>query len=259
MTSRRSAAARTMLPAFLAVVLSGQSLAAVPAPADMPTAERSSLPAARTADALPIAAPSSGSAREDRHDERATSRLRPVVESAARPSDDPGGAPAGAKPATRVAPTVPAATAKSVRTVASGSRSSGPSSYSGRDRVWIPSLGIERSVTPFACTSNAYPGDRVYRWGCAGRNNVYLFGHAHSVYKPLHDAYVRGRLQKGMKLIYADSAGTIRTYEVAWWRVVTPDKGEFAYAPQSRPSVTLQTCVGTRSQYRLIVRLFLSV
>ena len=95
----------------------------------------------------------------------------------------------------------------------------------------------------------------MYRWGCAGGNNVYLFGHAHSVFKPLHDAYVRGRLKKGMKLIYADGDGRISTYRVAWWKVTTPDNGEFAYASQSEPSVTLQTCVGAKSQFRLIVRL----
>ena len=75
-----------------------------------------------------------------------------------------------------------------------GSR--GPSSYKGRNHVWIPALGINRSVSFFSCSSSAYPGNRVYRWGCAGTNNVYLFGHAHSVFKPLHDAYVRGRLRR---------------------------------------------------------------
>lgn len=128
-------------------------------------------------------------------------------------------------------------------------------SYRGRNHVWIPALGIDRSISFFSCSSNAYPGDRVYRWGCAGSNNVYLFGHAHSVFKPLHDAYVRGRLRKGMKLYYADAGGDVSTYTVRWWRVTTPDRGEFAYARQSRPSLTLQTCVGSRSQYRLIVRL----
>jgi sortase (surface protein transpeptidase) len=95
----------------------------------------------------------------------------------------------------------------------------------------------------------------VYRWGCAGSNNVYLFGHAHSVFKPLHDAYVRGRLSKGMKVVYADANGKVSTYAVSWWKLTTPDKGAWAYAAQSRPSLTLQTCVGARSQYRLIVRL----
>ena len=127
--------------------------------------------------------------------------------------------------------------------------------YAGRNHVWIPALGIDRSVAFFSCTSSAYPGDVVYRWGCAGSNNVYLFGHAYSVFKPLHDAYVRGALRKGMQVIYADGAGTVSTYAVSWWRATTSDKGEFAYAAQSTPSLTLQTCVGAQSEYRLIVRL----
>ena len=134
-------------------------------------------------------------------------------------------------------------------------RSYGSRRYRGRNHVWIPALGINRSVSGFSCSSSAYPGNRVYRWGCAGKNNVYIFGHAHSVFKPLHDAYVRGRLKKGMKVYYANSSGGVSTYSVTWWKVTTPDKGEFAYAGQSRPSMTLQTCVGSKSQYRLIVRL----
>ena len=133
--------------------------------------------------------------------------------------------------------------------------SADPSSFRGRNHVWIPALGVNRSVSFFSCSSSAYPGDRVYRWGCAGGNNVYLFGHAHSVFKPLHDAYVRGRLVKGMKVYYADANGRVGTYAVSWWKVTTPDKGAWAYAGQSRPSLTLQTCVGAKSQYRLIVRL----
>jgi sortase (surface protein transpeptidase) len=175
----------------------------------------------------------------------------------------PSEAPAATRVAwvVRAAPQAPEPKAKSVSTTAStsgGSGSSGgssPASYKGRNHVWIPALGINRSVSFFSCSSSAYPGDRVYRWGCAGSNNVYLFGHAHSVFKPLHDAYVRGRLSKGMKVIYADSNGKVSTYAVSWWKVTTPDKGAWAYAAQSRPSLTLQTCVGSRSQYRLIVRL----
>jgi hypothetical protein len=127
-------------------------------------------------------------------------------------------------------------------------------SYRGKNRMWFPALGINRPVYFFPCSSNAYPGNVVYRWGCAGSNNVYLFGHAHSVFKPLHDAYVNGRLRKGMKVSYADSKGKVRTYKLMWWKVTTPTKGGFAFAAQSRPSLTLQTCVGAKSQYRLIVR-----
>ena len=133
-----------------------------------------------------------------------------------------------------------------------GGSSSG--SYGGRNRMWFPALGISRSAYFFPCSSKAYPGNVVYRWGCAGSNNVYLFAHAHAAFKPLHDAYVNGRLRKGMKVSYADSKGKVRTYKLIWWKVTTPTKGGFAFAAQSRPSLTLQTCVGAKSQYRLIVR-----
>jgi hypothetical protein len=127
--------------------------------------------------------------------------------------------------------------------------------YRGRNHVWIPALGVNRSVTFYACSSSYYPGNRVYRWGCAGSNNIYLFGHAHSVFRALHDAYVRGRLRKGMKVIYANGAGQVSTYAVSWRKLTTPDNGAWAFASQSRPSLTLQTCVGANNKYRLIVRL----
>jgi hypothetical protein len=154
----------------------------------------------------------------------------------------------------RARPNVPEPRAVGVAK-ATKATTAGSASYKGRNHVWIPALGVNRSVSFFSCSSSAYPGNRVYRWGCAGRNNIYLFGHAHSVFKSLHDAYVRGRLSKGMKVIYADNSGKVSTYAVTWWKVTTPDKGAWAYAAQSRPSLTLQTCVGARSQYRLIVRL----
>jgi hypothetical protein len=136
----------------------------------------------------------------------------------------------------------------------SGGGGASSASYRGKNRMWFPALGINRSVYFFSCSSNAYPGNVVYRWGCAGSNNVYLFAHAHAAFKPLHDAYVNGRLKKGMKVMYADSKGKVRTYKLIWWKVTTPTNGAFAYAGQSRPSLTLQTCVGANSKYRLIVR-----
>jgi hypothetical protein len=145
--------------------------------------------------------------------------------------------------------------AKATKAGAAGSGSTSAGSYKGRNHVWIPALGLSKGVTFYSCSSTAYPGNRVYRWGCAGSNNVYLFGHAHSVFRALHDAYVRGRLFKGMKVYYANGAGKVATYAVSWWKLTTPDKGAWAYAAQSTPSLTLQTCVGAQSQYRLIVRL----
>jgi hypothetical protein len=59
-----------------------------------------------------------------------------------------------------------------------------------------------------------------------------------------------------MKVWYADGTGRVRTYAVRWWKVVlpTPD-AKWAWAAQSVPSMTLQTCVGANSEYRLMVRL----
>lgn len=155
----------------------------------------------------------------------------------------------------RSAALTPAARQVGEPTVRAVTATAATSRYQGRNHVWMPSLKIDKSVASYACTNKSYPGNRVYRWGCAGKNNVYLFGHAHSVFKPLHDAYVKGRLTKGAKLYYADSNGRVHTYKVAWWKVTTATKGTWAYAPLAKPSVTLQTCVGSRNQYRLIVRL----
>jgi hypothetical protein len=128
--------------------------------------------------------------------------------------------------------------------------------YRGTNHLWIPSLGINRPVASFPCSRTTPPGNHVYRWGCAGRNNVYLLGHAYSVFKPLHDAYASGRLRKGMEAIYADGNGRVTRYVVAWWKVTPPDGDVgWAYAAQSSPSMTLQTCVGADSAHRLVVRL----
>ncbi|HEX5591223.1 MAG TPA: sortase [Candidatus Limnocylindrales bacterium] len=127
--------------------------------------------------------------------------------------------------------------------------------YRGTNHVWMPSLGVSRSVEGFSCSRSTPPGNVVYRWGCAGTNNVYLFGHAWGVMKPLHDAYVSGRLKAGMAVVYADGKGRVRTYRVTEIRVVTPDQVDWAIAAQSRPSMTLQTCVGKNSEKRLLVRL----
>ena len=51
-------------------------------------------------------------------------------------------------------------------------------------------------------------------------------------------------------------AGRVRRYAVAWWKVTRPTgAAAWAWAPQAVPSMTLQTCVGANSEYRLMVRL----
>jgi hypothetical protein len=127
--------------------------------------------------------------------------------------------------------------------------------YSGRNRFWIPSLDMSYRVHLFECTRKREPDDYMYRWGCAGRNNVYILGHASSVMKPLHDLFERGDLEVGMVALYADGDGNVRAYRVTEWRVVDPVDSHWAIAHQDVPSMTLQTCVGKNGVDRLNVRL----
>jgi hypothetical protein len=165
-------------------------------------------------------------------------------------------------PAPKPPPAVAAATAVKVTTSPRSSGSTGgaagaaASSFRGRNHVWSPALGIDKPVYSFPCTRSEYPGNVVYRWGCAGRNNVYLFGHAANVFAGLNRAYYAGTLKPGIKVHYADASGKVRTYSVRWWKVVypTPDE-DWAWASLARPSMTLQTCVGKNSEKRLMVRL----
>jgi hypothetical protein len=128
--------------------------------------------------------------------------------------------------------------------------------YKGTNHVWSAALGLNRSVQAFSCSRSRPPDNAIYRWGCAGQNNVYLFAHAGGPFKRLHDLYVRGALKRGMTVTYAGPSGQVHRYRVAWWKVVLPTNGAFAYAALSRPSMTLQTCVGLHDRYRLVVRLY---
>ena len=103
----------------------------------------------------------------------------------------------------------------------------------GRRHVWIPSLGISRSVQPFPCSRSRPPDAGVYRWGCGGRNNVYLMSHAWSTFRPLHDAYVAGGLRKGIRVWYADGAGRVHKFSVIWWRVTAPTTAASWHGPRS--------------------------
>jgi hypothetical protein len=192
-------------------------------------------PASRTAPAIPAAVASAreAAAAPDRRPEASDTATRARSSSATGSTSSPDAPKAGRNEST-----------------------GGKASYKGTNHVWIPALGISRSVRWFPCDRSRPPDNFMYRWGCAGANNVYLMGHAHSVMKPLHDAYVSGRLAKGMKTWYADANGRVRVYAVRWWKVVRPTTdAAWAWAAQDTPSMTLQTCVGRNSEFRLMVRL----
>jgi hypothetical protein len=242
-----------VLAAVLAAEITGLAIARSIVPATLPSTARdaATAPVASSAAALQgIAAALATTGRATAVSVGATG----PVHTALRPSRSRISGP-GASPVSRVHATK----TKTAPTSTAGTRAKAPvsaPSYRGRNHLWIPSLGINKTVQSFPCSRTRPPDAGVYRWGCAGRNNVYLMSHAWSTFKPLHDAYVRGRLHKGMKVVYADGTGRVHTYAVVWWRVVAPTTAaSWAWASLSRPSMTLQTCVGSNSQYRLMVRL----
>jgi sortase (surface protein transpeptidase) len=238
----RSSLSRLIAPALVALSIviesSGSALAFVPPAADATAAGTSAV----------ASAPANRSEKQA----AATTSAADALTTAARPSIVKSIATEWAAAAKQRAQAVKVKPVKKTTTIHRAT-----TSYQGRNHVWIPSLGVNRSVTFFSCSDTGV-GNYVYRWGCAGRNNVYLFGHASSVFKPVHDAYTHHRLRRGMKVVYADASGRVRSYRVTFWKVVSPTGGAWAYAAQSRPSLTLQTCVGADSKYRLIVRLVAS-
>ncbi|HYL40215.1 MAG TPA: sortase [Candidatus Binatus sp.] len=126
------------------------------------------------------------------------------------------------------------------------------SRYSGANHVWIPTLGVSRGVTFYACSQTTYPANQVYRWGCGGTNNTYLFGHNFGVFGPLYQAWRNGTLRKGLPVVYADASGRTRLYRVVSWRVVRPTDTAWATASQTLPSMTLQTCADMSGALRLV-------
>ena len=186
-----------------------------------------------------------------------TERVRLGVDVAARggasPSAHGGGRSLDVTPGAKTSARVTAAASPAS---ASRAPSSTAASYHGVNHVWIPSLGISKGIQSFPCSRSRPPDAGVYRWGCAGANNVYLLSHAWSTFKPLHDAYVRGTLRKGMRVWYADGGGHVREFRVIWWKVTAPTTAaSWAWAALPSPGMTLQTCVGANSAYRLMVRL----
>ena len=252
---------RPLLLSALALVLAIESVAAVAVHAAAPGALRgpaSDLATGAGAGAASAVAEATAAARARmlfaEPEDSPADDARPLAGIAVRPTLDPGRRIEKPRAAAGVVAT---ASVRKVREpIVRASSGGGSQRMVGRNHVWIPELGMSRSVAGFPCSRSTPPGHLVYRWGCAGRNNVYLLGHASSVFRPLHNAYVSGRLHVGLRVMYADASGTVRTYAVRSWRVMAPD-GDVAWAiaAQSVPSMTIQTCVGSNSERRLVVRL----
>lgn len=234
----RSTRAMRIAPALF-MILAITTAWAEPAPAPLPAPVAAARPAAMPAAARlalladPVVHPSFGWPGEPTPDHSLWRPVRPepVVVEVTKPA-------ARVKPDPKPQPKPQAAAPKPVR-----------------NHFWIPKLGMSYHVYLYECSRQRPPDNYIYRWGCAGTNNVYILGHAYGVMKPLHDLYVRGGLKVGMVAKYADRKGVVHTYRVTEWRVVDPVDSHWAIASQPVPSMTLQTCVGKDSRYRLNVRL----
>lgn len=268
-TTRRRRALSTALALFLAIESVSAVAAVAVAGRGADAGSRHELPAAVPAGAVYAA---QGAADAPGSAPAAVAPAAYVTPTVAEDPDSAGAGPqrtsaaAAPAPARSFAPRVAIAKVKAPKPSggsSAGTSSAGtshatasPGSYKGRNHFWFPSLGINRTVYSYPCSRSREPDNLVYRWGCAGRNNVYLLGHAWGVFKPLHDAYVGGRLRAGMKAFYADSSGRTHTYVLKWWKLTRPTtSASWAWASLSVPSMTLQTCVGSNSEYRVMVRL----
>jgi Sortase domain len=261
-TTRRRRAVSTAL-ALLLVVESVSAMAAVAVVGrDADAGSRHDLPAAAPAGVVDAAqgAPAALTPRA------AAVSVRAVSEDPDTAGAGPNRTTSAPAPARAFAPrfAISSVKAPKARAGSSGGSSSGSSSsstassgsYKGRNHLWFPAIGLSRAVYSYSCGRKSALANLVYRWGCGGTNNTYLMGHAWGVFKPLHDAYVNGRLHAGMKAYYADSNGRTHTYVVKWWKLTRPTTAaKWAWASQSVPSMTLQTCVGANSEYRVMVRL----
>ena len=261
-TTRRRRALSTALALILAVESVSALAAVAVAGRGADAGSRHDLPAAAPAGVVYAAQGAAQPVAPVAVPAPAFARTRAAGEAPDRAGAGPARTTAALAPARAFAPRVAIASVKAPKPkiTSSGGASSftaaSAGSYRGRNHFWFPSLGISRAVYSFPCSRTREPDNLVYRWGCAGRNNVYLLGHAWGVFKPLHDAYVGGRLRAGMKAFFADSSGRTHTYVVKWWKLTRPTtSASWAWASQSVPSMTLQTCVGANSQYRVMVRL----
>jgi hypothetical protein len=131
-------------------------------------------------------------------------------------------------------------------------------SYHGTYHLWIPSLGLSHQIYDWGCNGGLIP-NRVEYWGCVPKSNLYLLGHAWGVFKPVHDGYHSGALHVGLTAWYADKAGVTHRYRISWIRHVANKDyaswSQWAMAATSTKVITLQTCDGATSAYRILVRL----
>ena len=253
--------ARPLLVGLLAIGLLASASVVVAAPQASHTPTSAGSVQASVAQAVPVvAAPTApltplvvGPERED----------PPTIEAAQGAAIRPQ---VVAKPKTVTTAPKPHATVVKPKTVSKPATVSKPKTvskpttvaYHGTYHLWIPALGLSHQIYDWGCNGGLIP-NRVEYWGCPPKSNLYLLGHAWGVFKPVHDGYHSGALHVGLTAWYADKAGVTHRYKVSWIRhVANSDYGswsQWAMAATSNKVITLQTCDGATSAYRILVRL----
>jgi hypothetical protein len=135
--------------------------------------------------------------------------------------------------------------------------------YAGTSKFWYPAVGISAGWRWYGCDYGGSPsglGEGIYRWGCGPSSNIYLLSHASSTFRAIQRAYHADKLKVGQSAWYADAKGNVSQWKVAWIRRVTltyfnRTASEWAVNASPTPIMTLQTCDGANSEYRIIVRL----
>jgi len=136
-----------------------------------------------------------------------------------------------------------------------------PTPRTGSDHFWYPALGIAASWSWYGCGHHwGVLGGGVYRWGCSPTSNIYILSHAWSTFAAVRHGYHSGAMHVGQTVWYSGPDGKVTQWTVKWIRHVTDayleaTHDEWATEPSPTPIMTLQTCDGRQSQYRIIVRL----
>jgi hypothetical protein len=244
--------ARPLLVGLLAIGLLATAGVAIAAPTTIPGPAAGLLPPPILVSA-PVHVSPPPAARIVEPSQTSPLTIVPAELPAARPAVAPQAKAVAVAPKPKVAPK-PAVVAAKPKAVVKRVTVS----YSGLYHLWIPALGLSRSIFDWGCNGGLIP-NRVEYWGCAGRNNLYLLGHAWGVFAKIHDGYHSGAMQVGLVAYYADKSGKVHRYRISQIRHVANSDyatwSNWAMAASSTPIITLQTCDGATSAYRILVRL----
>lgn len=122
----------------------------------------------------------------------------------------------------------------------------------------VPALGINRDVFEWGCRGGDLP-NRVYHWGCPPDGNIFLLGHAASVFRPLYRAKRNNTLALGMRLYYTSRGGARTRYMLT--RLATlmvadvyTEANGWIFADYQPAVVTMVTCWGPNNNQRIIAR-----